>query len=176
MTTLVGRFKDRTRRRLWAQRLHRSVRDSEQLKLIIGAGRTDFDGWITTEQQLVGLLKPSMWFEFFEADSVHAILAEHVWEHLTPQQGLVAAKTCFQFLKPGVTFALLFLTATTLRQITLSVFALMEAARVLMIIKCFKPTRCSQQYLRRRALTSAWWSTLMKTVSSMLIHGTKQRV
>ena len=101
MTTLVRRFKDRTRRRLRAQRLHRSVRDSEQLKLIIGAGGTDFDGWIATEQQLVDLLEPSTWVEFFEADSVHAILAEHVWEHLTPQQGLVAAKTFFQFLKPG---------------------------------------------------------------------------
>jgi len=86
---------------LRAQRLHRSVRDSEQLKLIIGAGGTDFDGWIATEQQLVDLLEPSTWVEFFEAASVHAILAEHVWEHLTPQQGLIAAKTCFQFLKPG---------------------------------------------------------------------------
>ncbi len=30
-----------------------------------------------------------------------AILAEHVWEHLDPGQGLAAARNCFVYLKPG---------------------------------------------------------------------------
>ena len=30
-----------------------------------------------------------------------AILAEHVWEHLTQKEGLIAAKMCFQYLQPG---------------------------------------------------------------------------
>ena len=33
--------------------------------------------------------------------SLDAVLAEHVWEHLTPTEGEVAAVHCFRFLRPG---------------------------------------------------------------------------
>lgn len=39
--------------------------------------------------------------EKFSPDTVTAILAEHVWEHLTYEEGKEAAKICFDFLKPG---------------------------------------------------------------------------
>ena len=29
------------------------------------------------------------------------MLAEHVWEHLTPEEGSAAASLCFKYLKPG---------------------------------------------------------------------------
>jgi len=47
------------------------------------------------------LLRPSTWSRFFEEESIDAILAEHVWEHLTQEQGMEAARTCYRFLKPG---------------------------------------------------------------------------
>lgn len=29
------------------------------------------------------------------------MLAEHVWEHLTLEEGIIAAINCYKFLKPG---------------------------------------------------------------------------
>jgi predicted SAM-dependent methyltransferase len=29
------------------------------------------------------------------------MLAEHVWEHLTEEEGLAAARACFKYLSPG---------------------------------------------------------------------------
>ena len=36
----------------------------------------------------------------FPINSLEAILAEHVWEHLTNKEGVEAARICFEFLKP----------------------------------------------------------------------------
>jgi predicted SAM-dependent methyltransferase len=37
----------------------------------------------------------------FTHNSITAILAEHVWEHLTFEEGVQAAKNCYKYLKPG---------------------------------------------------------------------------
>jgi predicted SAM-dependent methyltransferase len=42
-----------------------------------------------------------MWHRFFADRSVDAILAEHVWEHLTPEDASKAARTCYRFLRPS---------------------------------------------------------------------------
>ena len=34
-------------------------------------------------------------------DGISAMLAEHVWEHMTKEKGIIAAKNCFDFLEPG---------------------------------------------------------------------------
>ena len=47
------------------------------------------------------LLQPDKWASFFREDSIDAILAEHVWEHLTRDEGVIAARTCHRFLKQG---------------------------------------------------------------------------
>ena len=39
--------------------------------------------------------------ERFEYNSISAILAEHVWEHLTFEEGVRAAEICYEFLKPS---------------------------------------------------------------------------
>jgi predicted SAM-dependent methyltransferase len=70
-------------------------------KIIVGSEGDKFEGWITTEQDVLNLLIVGDWHQFFSINSLDAILAEHVWEHLTPQEGVVAAKNCFDFLKPG---------------------------------------------------------------------------
>jgi predicted SAM-dependent methyltransferase len=49
----------------------------------------------------LNLLKPKHWERYFDKNPIDAILAEHVWEHLTLEEGLVAAKQCYQYLKPG---------------------------------------------------------------------------
>ncbi len=40
-----------------------------------------------------------MWKEKFNPNSIKAILAEHVWEHLTYEEGTKAARLCYKYLK-----------------------------------------------------------------------------
>ena len=70
-------------------------------KIIVGSGSTLFEGWVSTDQDILNLLIESDWLAFFNPNSLDAILAEHVWEHLTPDQAILAATHCFKFLKPG---------------------------------------------------------------------------
>jgi len=70
-------------------------------KIVLGAGGTQFEGWMSTEQEELDLLFKSAWANYFKKNSVDAILAEHVWEHLTLKESVVAATNCFIFLKPG---------------------------------------------------------------------------
>jgi len=71
------------------------------MKIIIGAGRTAFDGWISTQQEQLDLLNPASFARFLDGELADAMLAEHVWEHMSQEDGLTAAKNCFAALKPG---------------------------------------------------------------------------
>jgi predicted SAM-dependent methyltransferase len=70
-------------------------------RIVVGAGGTRFEGWIPTEQDVLNLLLESDWLRYFKRDSLDAILAEHVWEHLASEESVIAATNCFAFLKPG---------------------------------------------------------------------------
>jgi predicted SAM-dependent methyltransferase len=70
-------------------------------RIVIGSSGTRFEGWVSTDRETLDLLDENTWKRFFEQDALDAILAEHVWEHLTPDQAVTAAKTCLIFLKPG---------------------------------------------------------------------------
>lgn len=71
------------------------------VKIVIGAGGIYDDGWIPTEMDVLNLLKPDDWSKVLSNSSIDLILAEHVWEHLTLSEGIIAAETCYKFLKPG---------------------------------------------------------------------------
>jgi len=82
-------------------RLKKNLRKIQPPRLVVGASGVFEPGWIPTDVHTLNLLTPKRWLLFFPYDSIHAILAEHVWEHLTLEQGKIAASTCFQFLKKG---------------------------------------------------------------------------
>jgi predicted SAM-dependent methyltransferase len=82
-------------------RLKRRLEASDQKRIVVGSSGWFESGWIPTEIDFLNLLKPTDWARFFQPTSVDAILAEHVWEHLTPQQGRAAAGTCFTYLRSG---------------------------------------------------------------------------
>jgi predicted SAM-dependent methyltransferase len=90
-----------------APRLHRQKQTlralaSERCKrIVIGSSGTAFAGWVSTDREIIDLTRDSTWSHYFPADSLDAILAEHVWEHLTAEQALLAARTCFRYLRPG---------------------------------------------------------------------------
>lgn len=71
------------------------------LKLVIGAGGIYEPGWIPTEIGQLNLLQPEDWRAVLKRNSIDAILAEHVWEHLTEADGLRAARQCHEYLRPG---------------------------------------------------------------------------
>jgi predicted SAM-dependent methyltransferase len=74
----------------------------EDIKVVIGAGEFNNNpGWLHTQEEELNLLNSASWKSKFENNSLTAILAEHVWEHLTYQEGLEAAKLCYTYLKPS---------------------------------------------------------------------------
>ncbi len=81
-------------------RLLRAVRKPD-VKIVVGASDIFDKGWVPTDMEFLNLLEEGDWKNYFKVDTIAAILAEHVWEHLTPQQGELAASNCFKYLKPG---------------------------------------------------------------------------
>lgn len=72
----------------------------KEIKLVIGAGQyRNNPGWIHTQEEEINLLDETTWKKRCDVNSVTAILAEHVWEHLTYEEGIQAAKICRKFLK-----------------------------------------------------------------------------
>lgn len=82
-------------------RLILTLSKKDNIRIVVGASGIVPHGWVGTEIQYLNLLKESTWRNFFQKNQVKAILAEHVWEHLTLDEGELAAKNCFKFLKKG---------------------------------------------------------------------------
>lgn len=83
-----------------ARKQRRRLRE-EPRRIVIGASGSFEAGWVPTDRDDLDLLRPDSWERFLRPGSVDALLAEHVWEHLTLEEGKVAAQTCYRFLKPG---------------------------------------------------------------------------
>jgi predicted SAM-dependent methyltransferase len=74
----------------------------QEIRVVVGAGKIiNNPGWLHTNENELNLLKPEDWEARFAEESVTAILAEHVWEHLTFEEGITAARICRRFLLPG---------------------------------------------------------------------------
>jgi len=72
------------------------------LKVVIGAGGYNNNpGWIHTEENQLDIVNKSSWSRLFEPETIDAVLAEHVFEHMTYNEGVNAAKLVWLFLKPG---------------------------------------------------------------------------
>ncbi|UBV45405.1 hypothetical protein LAJ19_19940 (plasmid) [Deinococcus taeanensis] len=71
------------------------------LKVILGAGSQAWDGWLPTQREQLDLTNRASFEDYFGDRRAGAFLCEHVWEHLTLEQGRAAAQLCFDFLKPG---------------------------------------------------------------------------
>jgi len=79
--------------------LSKKYRNREKINIIIGSGGFRQKGWISTEEKFLNLLNKNDWNKLFRRNSISAILAEHVWEHLSEKNGKKAVKNCFTFLK-----------------------------------------------------------------------------
>ena len=71
------------------------------MRIILGAGQTTQEGWQATQESELNLLNDKDWAIHFEEGSIDALLAEHVWEHMTYEEGIKAAELCYKYLKRG---------------------------------------------------------------------------
>jgi predicted SAM-dependent methyltransferase len=55
-------------------------------KVIVGAGKTQYTGWIATDYPALDITKAEDWQRYFAPQSIQRIVAEHVLEHLTTEQ------------------------------------------------------------------------------------------
>lgn len=74
---------------------------TQPTRVVVGADGVFAPGWLPTDKDFLNLLEPDDWRRLFPSKSIDAILAEHVWEHLTVEEALTAARTCFEYLRPG---------------------------------------------------------------------------
>lgn len=70
------------------------------MKVILGAGGTIQDGWVSTDKAELDLLNPASWASYFNSRLADAFLAEHVFEHFTLQEAVAAARNARTFLRP----------------------------------------------------------------------------
>lgn len=93
-------YKD-IRRKYNIDRLRRQIRSSAPLKVVIGGGQTSYEGWIFTDRDLLDITNPRDWSSLFDPDSIDRLLCEHVLEHLSETEGVIALTESYRHLKPG---------------------------------------------------------------------------
>lgn len=72
---------------------------SKAKKVVVGAGESKYDGWVSLDYEQLDLIDRSSFSKYWKEGSRTVFLAEHVWEHLSPEDGIVAANNCYNFLK-----------------------------------------------------------------------------
>ena len=82
-------------------RIQRDINNSNDIKIVIGASNVFDNNWIPTDQYNLDLLKTDSFKKLFKTKKATVFLAEHVWEHLTLDDGLIAIKNCYQYLDQG---------------------------------------------------------------------------
>jgi len=73
----------------------------DTIKLVVGTGYTQFDGWVSTDIHQLNILSRKDWKYLLKGKKVTNILSEHVWEHITLEQARIANQLCFEFLEKG---------------------------------------------------------------------------
>lgn len=83
------------------QNLHQYICIRNAQRIIIGAGWATYPGWVSTNREQLDITQKINFALYWKKNSRVAFLAEHVWEHLEPQDALHAASLCYEFLRPG---------------------------------------------------------------------------
>jgi predicted SAM-dependent methyltransferase len=82
-------------------RLSMLLKLDNPIYVAVGAAGIRDTGWIDTEIEYLNIINEKHWKRVFKENSIDALLAEHVWEHLTLEEGSMAARYCYKYLKPG---------------------------------------------------------------------------
>jgi len=101
LVKLDNNYRQAMLKRMKQRALKGALRNFPLKRIIVGGATTQYEGWIPADKESLNLLVESDWTDYFESNSLDAILAEHVWEHLTRDEAVVAVTNCYLFLKPG---------------------------------------------------------------------------
>ena len=71
------------------------------LQIIIGAHNTDYKNWLPTNIESLNLLEIDSFKDLFGNKKASRFLAEHVFEHISYDDALIALKNCYQYLEKG---------------------------------------------------------------------------
>jgi len=74
------------RRHILRQQVKGLRRQRQPVKLVIGAGPTSYEGWLSADLPVLDALNPQHWRSIFEPGDIDRILAEHVMEHWTEEE------------------------------------------------------------------------------------------
>jgi predicted SAM-dependent methyltransferase len=94
-------FYQEMRRKYAIDRLRRQIVARAPLKVVIGGGQTSYEGWIFTDRDFLDITNPRDWRNLFDPDSIDRLLCEHVLEHLSEQECMIALAEAYRHLKPG---------------------------------------------------------------------------
>ena len=82
-------------------RLKQALNEQRPVRIVVGSSGIFEPGWIPTDVEFLNLLRERDWRRHFQPASIDAILAEHVWEHLSEDDGIDAFRRCYRYLKPS---------------------------------------------------------------------------
>jgi predicted SAM-dependent methyltransferase len=102
MKSYFRKFKLFLKKRKKVNNLRKRIfQSSADLRVVVGSADIFDEDWIPTNIDTLNLLKEANWKSLFKHKKLSAILAEHVWEHLSIDDGRRAARNCYEYLKPG---------------------------------------------------------------------------
>ena len=81
--------------------LARKIQQADSVRLNVGAGGTQYPGWISIEKDLLDITKTSDFAYFFSKKKISKILAEHVVEHIYEKEFLDFLCIVKDYLEPG---------------------------------------------------------------------------
>lgn len=94
---LTGRWKIK-------QKINAAAKSGCKIKIILGSGGTNYEGWIATDLPHFDITKENDWKYFFSKHKIDNLLAEHVLEHLTEEEVNIVLSNAYKYLKPGGIF------------------------------------------------------------------------
>lgn len=99
-------FKRQTNQPLTTQQreLKAAIDSQKPSKIILGAGNTNFDGWIATDYPTFDITQKDHWGLYFPPRSIQSLLAEHVLEHLNFKQVEQVLENAKIYLSDGGVF------------------------------------------------------------------------
>lgn len=147
---------------------------SKPLKIIIGASSQAYPDWIQTQEEELNLLDRADWEESFKSRKIRTILAEHVWEHLSYEEGVEAAKICYDFLEPEGYIRCAVPDAFLEMKSTRILFRSVDPAQKniqLQVIRLYIIIRPLQACSKKQDSRLSYWNTVTKVENFILITG-----
>jgi len=98
-------FKRLMKKRLqW--KLRQEVSTATPLRVMLGAGPCQFEGWFQTDKDILDVTSLEDWSILFTPGSIDSLLSEHMLEHLSEDEARSALTECYRYLKPQGLFRL----------------------------------------------------------------------